>query len=141
MGGESLDVHRAAQLSRGAPWVFGMRCGIVLFLVSFLLTSGLYRGTSLALVGVSNGTLQFMAYEKMSWAFERKRRWVSKLGRVDDGRQRIGVSASFICDHVIFGSSDIGALCATYPYQLLGLSSNITDDRSFSVTSFVTTLT
>ncbi|KAH8976521.1 hypothetical protein EDB86DRAFT_1860718, partial [Lactarius hatsudake] len=39
--------------------------------------AGLYRGTSFALVGVSNGAPQFMAYEKMkSWAFERKRRRV-----------------------------------------------------------------
>jgi solute carrier family 25 folate transporter 32 len=65
-------------------------------LVSFLLTPaggfraifrdeglrGLYRGTSLALFGVSNGALQFMGYEKMkNWAFERKRRRVAKLGR------------------------------------------------------------
>lgn len=67
--------------------------------VSFLLTSvgsvggfraivrdegwgGLYRGTSLALFGVSNGALQFVGYEKMkSWAFERRRRRVAKLGR------------------------------------------------------------
>jgi solute carrier family 25 folate transporter 32 len=43
---------------------------------------GLWRGTSLALVGVSNGALQFMAYEKMkSWAFERRRRRLDKLGR------------------------------------------------------------
>ena len=43
---------------------------------------GLYRGTSLALVGVGNGALQFMAYEKMKgWAYERKRRRLDKLGR------------------------------------------------------------
>lgn len=43
---------------------------------------GLYRGTTLALVGVGNGALQFMAYEKMKiWAFERKRRRLEKLGR------------------------------------------------------------
>jgi solute carrier family 25 folate transporter 32 len=43
---------------------------------------GLYRGTTLALVGVSNGALQFMGYEKMkSWAFERKRRRFTKVGR------------------------------------------------------------
>jgi solute carrier family 25 (mitochondrial folate transporter), member 32 len=43
---------------------------------------GLYRGTSLALVGVGNGALQFVAYEKMKiWAFERKRRRFAKLGR------------------------------------------------------------
>jgi hypothetical protein len=36
---------------------------------------GLYRGTSLARFGVSNGAPQFMRYEKMKgWAFERKRR-------------------------------------------------------------------
>jgi solute carrier family 25 folate transporter 32 len=43
---------------------------------------GLYRGTSLALVGVGNGALQFVAYEKMKlWAFERRRRRLEKLGR------------------------------------------------------------
>ncbi|KAI0253450.1 mitochondrial carrier domain-containing protein, partial [Lactifluus subvellereus] len=43
---------------------------------------GLYRGTTLALVGVGNGALQFMAYEKMkNWMFERKRRRIAKLGR------------------------------------------------------------
>jgi solute carrier family 25 (mitochondrial folate transporter), member 32 len=32
-------------------------------------------------VGVGNGALQFMAYEKMkNWAFERKRRRIAKLG-------------------------------------------------------------
>ena len=41
----------------------------------------LYRGTTLALVGVSNGALQFMTYEKMkNWAFESKRRRSAKLG-------------------------------------------------------------
>lgn len=43
---------------------------------------GLYRGTSLALFGVSNGALQFMGYEKMKgWGFERKRRRFAKQGR------------------------------------------------------------
>ena len=43
---------------------------------------GLYRGMTLALVGVSNGALQFMGYEKVkSWVFERKRRRFAKLGR------------------------------------------------------------
>lgn len=44
--------------------------------------AGWYRGTSLALVGVSNGALQFMGYEEMKrWAFERKRRQFTKEGR------------------------------------------------------------
>jgi solute carrier family 25 folate transporter 32 len=43
---------------------------------------GLYRGTSLALFGVSNGALPSKGYEKMKeWAFEPKRRRVAKLGR------------------------------------------------------------
>src|ERR1700734_1130416 len=34
---------------------------------------GLLRGTSLALVGVSSGAIQFMVYEKMkTWGFEQK---------------------------------------------------------------------
>ena len=42
---------------------------------------GLFRGTSLALVGVSNGALQFVAYEKMKkWGFDRKKRKYEKAG-------------------------------------------------------------
>jgi hypothetical protein len=43
---------------------------------------GLWRGTSLALVGVGNGAIQFMAYEEMKrWGFERKKRQFAKQGR------------------------------------------------------------
>ncbi|KAF8826317.1 hypothetical protein HHX47_DHR5000147 [Lentinula edodes] len=43
---------------------------------------GLFRGTSLALVGVSNGALQFMAYEKMKkWGFDMKRQQSLREGR------------------------------------------------------------
>lgn len=43
---------------------------------------GLYRGTSLALVGVSNGAIQFMGYEKMKvWGFDRKRKSFAAQGR------------------------------------------------------------
>lgn len=44
--------------------------------------SGLYRGTTLALVGVSNGAIQFMAYEEMKrWGFERKRKQFADAGK------------------------------------------------------------
>jgi solute carrier family 25 (mitochondrial folate transporter), member 32 len=43
---------------------------------------GLYRGTSLALVGVSNGAVQFMGYEKMkAWGFEQKHKKFVAQGR------------------------------------------------------------
>lgn len=78
---------------------------------------GLYRGTSLALFGVSNGALQFMGYEKMKgWAFERKRRRVAKLGRAwttDDEK------LSNTAYTVMSGASKLGALCTTYPYQVI----------------------
>jgi hypothetical protein len=42
---------------------------------------GLWRGSTLALFGVSNGAIQFMAYEEMKeWAFERKRKRFAKTG-------------------------------------------------------------
>ena len=45
--------------------------------------AGLWRGTSLALFGVSNGAIQFMAYEEMKrWGFERKRKQFAKTGRI-----------------------------------------------------------
>ncbi|KAI9433174.1 mitochondrial carrier domain-containing protein, partial [Lactarius indigo] len=91
---------------------------------------GLYRGTWLAPVGVSNGALQFMTYEKMkNWAFERKRRRVAKLGRAwttDDEK------LSNTAYTVMSGTSKLGALCATYPYQVV--RSRIQDDSALART-------
>jgi len=45
-------------------------------------TLGLFRGTSLALFGVSNGAIQFVVYEKMkAWGFERKRKQCERAGK------------------------------------------------------------
>jgi len=78
---------------------------------------GLYRGTTLALVGVSNGALQFMTYEQMkNWAFERKRRRYAKLGQewtLDDDKL---ANTTYT---LMSGVSKIAALCATYPYQVV----------------------
>ncbi|KAG6879423.1 hypothetical protein C0992_002797, partial [Termitomyces sp. T32_za158] len=43
---------------------------------------GLFRGTSLGLVGVSNGAMQFVVYEKMKkWGFDQKKRQYQKAGK------------------------------------------------------------
>ncbi len=94
MGGESADIHCTAKLARRTQ-----RPLEYVHFSTFSSTNlnapggfhviyrdegwrGLYRGTMLVLVGMSNGALQFMAYEKMkSWVFERKRPWFAKLRR------------------------------------------------------------
>ncbi|KAG6375022.1 mitochondrial carrier domain-containing protein [Boletus reticuloceps] len=58
---------------------------------------GLWKGTSLALFGVSNGAVQFMAYEELKqWGFERKRRQFARAGKTmtpeDDKLVRINYS-------------------------------------------------
>ncbi|KAH7888153.1 mitochondrial carrier domain-containing protein [Phlebopus sp. FC_14] len=78
---------------------------------------GLWKGTLLALVGVSNGAVQFMAYEKMKqWGFERKRRQFAKTGRVmtpeDDKLSNTSYS-------IMSGGSKLFALAITYPYQVV----------------------
>ncbi|EPQ59674.1 mitochondrial carrier [Gloeophyllum trabeum ATCC 11539] len=78
---------------------------------------GLWRGTTLALVGVGNGALQFMAYEKMKqWGFERKRASFVKSGReytaADDKLSNTAYT-------IMSGASKLFALTATYPYQVV----------------------
>lgn len=42
----------------------------------------MFRGTSLGLVGVSNGAMQFVVYEKMKkWGFDQKKRQYHKAGK------------------------------------------------------------
>lgn len=79
--------------------------------------SGLFKGTSLALFGVSNGALQFTAYEHMKrWGFERRRRKLLESGAhastVDDKLSNTAYT-------VMSGASKLWALTLTYPYQVV----------------------
>jgi len=78
---------------------------------------GLFRGTSLALVGVSSGSIQFMVYEKMkSWGFERKRKQYARAGKV------YGAEADKLSNFAYTAmslSSKLISLSVTYPYQVV----------------------
>ncbi|KZS92614.1 mitochondrial carrier [Sistotremastrum niveocremeum HHB9708] len=78
---------------------------------------GLWKGTSLALFGVSNGALQFMTYEKMKQlGFKRKKAQFEKAGKtytpMDDRLSNLTYT-------FISGASKVVALVATYPYQVV----------------------
>jgi len=78
---------------------------------------GLLRGTSLALVGVSSGAIQFMVYEKMkAWGFERKRKQYARVGKVYD----VGADKLSNFSYTIMSiSSKFISLSVTYPYQVV----------------------
>ncbi|KII96037.1 hypothetical protein PLICRDRAFT_48959 [Plicaturopsis crispa FD-325 SS-3] len=79
--------------------------------------SGLWRGTSLALFGVSNGAIQFMAYEEMKrWGFERKRRQLEKSGQAWNTTEAKLSNTSYT---IMSGASKLAALTLTYPYQVV----------------------
>ncbi|EGO01458.1 hypothetical protein SERLA73DRAFT_176733 [Serpula lacrymans var. lacrymans S7.3] len=79
--------------------------------------SGLWRGTSLALVGVSNGAAQFMAYEEMKrWGFEQKAKRFAKAGRTMTPEDDKLSNTSYT---IMSGASKLWALALTYPYQVI----------------------
>lgn len=88
--------------------------------------AGLFRGTTLGLVGVSNGAIQFVAYEKMKkWGFDRKKRKYENAGlewNVD--ADKLSNSAYTFMSI----TSKIAALAVTYPYQVV--RSRIQDNAS-----------
>ncbi|KAL1700394.1 mitochondrial FAD carrier protein [Schizophyllum commune] len=78
---------------------------------------GLFRGTTLALFGVSNGAIQFMLYEEMKgWAFDRRRKRVEGEGGVWDPN---AAKLSNTAYTLMSGTSKLGALVSTYPYQVV----------------------
>lgn len=96
LGGESTNVHNDKRFSKRISGAVAYASTPFLWasiLESICLdglreisriegVSGLYRGTMLALFGVSNGAIQFMAYEEMKrWGFGRKRRQYALSGK------------------------------------------------------------
>lgn len=96
LGRESQNVHhnsgQSNRVSKSLAWVLNYHLHVVGAEFSYVdgLSSiyhqeglkGWYRGTSLALVGVSNGAIQFMGYEKMkAWGFDQKRKRFAAQGR------------------------------------------------------------
>lgn len=78
---------------------------------------GLYKGTSLALFGVGNGALQFMAYEKMKdWGFSQKRKSFAKAGKSWSTEDDKLSNTSYT---LMSGASKLLALSLTYPYQVI----------------------
>ncbi|KAK7688932.1 hypothetical protein QCA50_007623 [Cerrena zonata] len=78
---------------------------------------GLYRGTSLALFGVSNGAIQFMCYEELKrWGFERKRRQFAQAGREWTSNDDKLSNTAYT---IMSGASKLIALTSTYPYQVV----------------------
>ncbi|KAF9449559.1 mitochondrial FAD carrier protein [Macrolepiota fuliginosa MF-IS2] len=79
--------------------------------------AGLFRGTTLALVGVSNGAIQFMAYEKMkAWGFDQKRKRVERAGKTYN--QELDKLSNLAYSTMSISSKFI-ASAATYPYQVV----------------------
>ncbi|PFH50577.1 hypothetical protein AMATHDRAFT_3859 [Amanita thiersii Skay4041] len=79
--------------------------------------NGLFKGTALALVGVSNGAIQFVVYEKMKqWGFDRKRKRFEKAGM--PWTTEVDKLSNFAYSFMSI-SSKISALAITYPYQVI----------------------
>lgn len=79
---------------------------------------GLFRGTSLGLVGVSNGAVQFVVYEKMkAWAFDRRRRQA----------ERAGIAYDFNTDKLVSRVNNI----YTYPKLTISFFFALSRDHCF----------
>lgn len=79
--------------------------------------AGLFRGTTLALVGVSNGAIQFMAYEKMKkWGFDQRQKQAERTGKTYN--QELDKLSNLAYSTMSISSKFI-ASSATYPYQVV----------------------
>ncbi|KAF8604466.1 mitochondrial FAD carrier protein [Ceratobasidium sp. AG-I] len=78
---------------------------------------GLYRGTSLALMSVSNGAIQFVAYEELKrWCFEQKRKRIAVDGAAyGQGSDKLSNTTYT----VISATAKLIAMTSTYPLQVV----------------------
>ncbi|OCF57842.1 solute carrier family 25 (mitochondrial folate transporter), member 32 [Kwoniella mangroviensis CBS 10435] len=78
---------------------------------------GLYKGSLLALVGVSNGSIQFAAYEEI----KRRRADLKKKRFAKEGREwRTEDEKLSNTEYILAsGSSKLVAIALTYPYQVI----------------------
>ncbi|TKY88240.1 hypothetical protein EX895_002950 [Sporisorium graminicola] len=107
----------AASATRAPPEVYR---GLWHGLVSIYRTEGirgLYKGAGLALFGVSNGAIQFMAYEELKkWRTSvATRKLQASAGQVDTSMIKLS-NAEYI---VMSGVSKVAAILLTYPYQVV----------------------
>ncbi|TXT15614.1 hypothetical protein VHUM_00117 [Vanrija humicola] len=78
---------------------------------------GLYRGSLLALVGVSNGSIQFATYEEFKRRrIERKQRKFAERGREWRQEDEKLTNTEYI---LTSGASKFVAIALTYPYQVV----------------------
>ncbi|GAA5897183.1 hypothetical protein JCM6882_001811 [Rhodosporidiobolus microsporus] len=74
--------------------------------------AGLSKGLTLAIIGVSNGAIQFMVYEEM-----KKRRFEAKKRRTGGGEELKTLSNT---EYILMsGSAKLVAIGITYPYQVI----------------------
>lgn len=113
----------AAAASRAPPEVYR---GLWHGLVSIYRTEGVrgwYKGAGLALFGVSNGAIQFMAYEELKkWRTSVAARKLSHSGDVQGTAAAVDTSMIKLSNYeyiVMSGVSKVAAILLTYPYQVV----------------------
>ena len=80
---------------------------------------GLYRGVGLAIIGVSNGAIQFMAYEQLKqWRSSAYLRRTSSDARFSE-QQLDNVKLPNVEYTLISGAAKLFAILLTYPYQVI----------------------
>ncbi|KDQ12721.1 hypothetical protein BOTBODRAFT_34180 [Botryobasidium botryosum FD-172 SS1] len=98
---------------------------------------GLWLGTTLALFGVTNGSIQFMAYEQMKkWGFTAKRKRVLDRGGEWKGEEEKLSNTAYT---IMSATAKLLALSSTYPYQVVRsrIQNYATRDRYPDITTTV----